>query len=134
MHLALLRPEMFERLGEIGSMYASIPQTKSAMPRYPHSHHLRFRESRCESAVTPVPVNIPVNPRFHVKQKRLDRPVEPVETPLKFLWVPKGGLEPPCPCEHNALNVACLPISPLRLVGVYYCICCGLSSGFYGDF
>ena len=28
--------------------------------------------------------------------------------------VPKGGLEPPCPCEHNALNVACLPISPLR--------------------
>src|SRR5579863_450722 len=30
--------------------------------------------------------------------------------------MPKGGLEPPCPCEHNALNVACLPISPLRLV------------------
>ncbi len=29
--------------------------------------------------------------------------------------VPKGGLEPPCPFEHNALNVACLPISPLRL-------------------
>ena len=29
--------------------------------------------------------------------------------------LPKGGLEPPCPCEHNALNVACLPISPLRL-------------------
>ncbi len=28
--------------------------------------------------------------------------------------VPKGGLEPPCPFEHNALNVACLPISPLR--------------------
>ena len=29
--------------------------------------------------------------------------------------MPKGGLEPPCPFEHNALNVACLPISPLRL-------------------
>src|SRR5579859_4018812 len=29
--------------------------------------------------------------------------------------MPKGGLEPPRPCEHNALNVACLPISPLRL-------------------
>jgi hypothetical protein len=29
--------------------------------------------------------------------------------------VPKGGLEPPCPFEHNALNVACLPISPLWL-------------------
>ena len=29
--------------------------------------------------------------------------------------LPKGGLEPPCPFEHNALNVACLPISPLRL-------------------
>ena len=28
--------------------------------------------------------------------------------------MPKGGLEPPCPYEHNALNVACLPISPLR--------------------
>ena len=27
--------------------------------------------------------------------------------------VPKGGLEPPCPCEHSALNAACLPISPL---------------------
>ena len=30
--------------------------------------------------------------------------------------LPKGGLEPPCPFEHNALNVACLPISPLRQV------------------
>ncbi len=30
--------------------------------------------------------------------------------------MPKGGLEPPCPYGHNALNVACLPISPLRLV------------------
>ena len=29
--------------------------------------------------------------------------------------VPKGGLEPPCPFGHNALNVACLPISPLWL-------------------
>ena len=29
--------------------------------------------------------------------------------------MPKGGLEPPRPREHNALNVACLPISPLRL-------------------
>ena len=29
--------------------------------------------------------------------------------------MPKGGLEPPRPFEHNALNVACLPISPLRL-------------------
>jgi hypothetical protein len=29
--------------------------------------------------------------------------------------VPKGGLEPPCQLRHNALNVACLPISPLRL-------------------
>ena len=94
MHLALLRPEVFERLGEIGSMHASIPQTKSALPRSPHSHRLRFRESRCESAVTPVPVNIPVNPRFPVKQKRLKQPVEPVETPLIFLRVPKGGLEP----------------------------------------
>src|SRR6266705_2468112 len=34
---------------------------------------------------------------------------------LRRSWVPKGGLEPPCPFEHNALNVACLPISPLRL-------------------
>src|SRR5262249_55576149 len=31
-------------------------------------------------------------------------------------WVPKGGLEPPCQLRHNALNVACLPISPLRLI------------------
>ncbi len=48
--------------------------------------------------------------------------------------MPKGGLEPPCPFEHNALNVACLPISPLRRVccgqGLYYCIPCGLSSTF----
>ena len=36
--------------------------------------------------------------------------------------MPKGGLEPPCPFEHNALNVACLPISPFRQVG------CGLST------
>jgi hypothetical protein len=34
---------------------------------------------------------------------------------LRRSLVPKGGLEPPRPCEHNALNVACLPISPLRL-------------------
>ena len=34
---------------------------------------------------------------------------------LRHHGVPKGGLEPPRPCEHNALNVACLPISPLRL-------------------
>src|SRR5438874_5488885 len=34
---------------------------------------------------------------------------------LRHGRVPKGGLEPPRPCEHNALNVACLPISPLRL-------------------
>jgi hypothetical protein len=33
----------------------------------------------------------------------------------EILGMPKGGLEPPCPFEHNALNVACLPISPLRL-------------------
>src|SRR5260370_18876670 len=46
--------------------------------------------------------------------------------------VPKGGLEPPCPCEHNALNVACLPISPLRLVSLYYCNSCDLSSSFLG--
>src|SRR6266700_6860855 len=48
--------------------------------------------------------------------------------------MPKGGLEPPCPFEHNALNVACLPISPLRRVccgqRLYYCITCGLSSAF----
>ena len=32
-----------------------------------------------------------------------------------MVWmVPKGGLEPPCEYSHNALNVACLPISPLR--------------------
>ena len=30
--------------------------------------------------------------------------------------VPKGGLEPPCQLRHNALNVACLPISPFRRV------------------
>lgn len=48
--------------------------------------------------------------------------------------MPKGGLEPPCPYEHNALNVACLPISPFRLVGLYYCISCDLSSIFSGDF
>src|SRR5712692_5650994 len=46
--------------------------------------------------------------------------------------MPKGGLEPPCPYEHNALNVACLPISPLRLVGLYYCNSCDLSSSFWG--
>src|SRR5437870_9824292 len=34
---------------------------------------------------------------------------------LRRSQMPKGGLEPPRPCEHNALNVACLPISPLRL-------------------
>ncbi len=34
---------------------------------------------------------------------------------LRRSKMPKGGLEPPRPCEHNALNVACLPISPLRL-------------------
>ena len=44
--------------------------------------------------------------------KRLKPLVDWPETPL----VPKGGLEPPRPFEHNALNVACLPISPLRLV------------------
>ena len=33
----------------------------------------------------------------------------------KLFGMPKGGLEPPCPFEHNALNVACLPVSPLRL-------------------
>src|SRR3989440_11545283 len=43
--------------------------------------------------------------------KRLKPLVDWPETPL----VPKGGLEPPRPFEHNALNVACLPISPLRL-------------------
>jgi hypothetical protein len=35
--------------------------------------------------------------------------------PSILFGMPKGGLEPPCPFEHNALNVACLPISPLRL-------------------
>src|SRR5206468_8508430 len=53
---------------------------------------------------------------------------------LRRSKMPKGGLEPPCPFEHNALNVACLPISPLRRVGcgqaLYYCIPCGLSSAF----
>src|SRR5437016_3529016 len=34
---------------------------------------------------------------------------------LYGMEVPKGGLEPPCLVRHNALNVACLPISPLRL-------------------
>jgi hypothetical protein len=34
--------------------------------------------------------------------------------------MPKGGLEPPCPFEHNALNVACLPISPFRLVAIVF--------------
>jgi hypothetical protein len=29
--------------------------------------------------------------------------------------MPWGGLEPPCQLRHNALNVACLPISPPRL-------------------
>src|SRR5215472_9774594 len=33
--------------------------------------------------------------------------------------MPKGGLEPPCQLRHNALNVACLPISPLRLNFVF---------------
>ena len=28
--------------------------------------------------------------------------------------MPKGGLEPPRPCEHCALNAARLPVSPLR--------------------
>jgi hypothetical protein len=48
--------------------------------------------------------------------------------------MPKGGLEPPHPFEYNALNVACLPISPLRLADppscgrlLYYCISYSLS-------
>ncbi len=28
--------------------------------------------------------------------------------------MPKGGLEPPLPCENCALNAARLPVSPLR--------------------
>src|SRR5207248_4324634 len=53
--------------------------------------------------------------------------------------MPKGGLEPPCPFEHNALNVACLPISPLRLVHLcgqaqYYCISSALSIALCGLF
>gem|GEM_PF-6973994 len=33
-------------------------------------------------------------------------------------FVPKGGLEPPCPYEHTPLKRACLPIPPLRQFGV----------------
>jgi hypothetical protein len=29
--------------------------------------------------------------------------------------VPKRGLEPPRGCPHQTLNLACLPIPPLRL-------------------
>lgn len=31
-----------------------------------------------------------------------------------FHLVPKGGFEPPRTCAHYALNVACLPVPPLR--------------------
>ena len=54
--------------------------------------------------------------------------LKPLVVSLELRWgsknifgMPKGGLEPPCPFEHNALNVACLPISPLRLI--YVCVC-----------
>ena len=33
--------------------------------------------------------------------------------------MPRGGLEPPCQLRHNALNVACLPISPTRQNFIY---------------
>jgi hypothetical protein len=66
-----------------------------------------------------VPVTFPVKEVFPHTQKRL----KPLVASLELWWdsneifgMPKGGLEPPCPFEHNALNVACLPISPLRLV------------------
>src|SRR3954469_21725600 len=55
-----------------------------------------------------------------------------------MVWrVPKGGLEPPHPFEYNALNVACLPVSPLRQIflvpserSLYYSISTNLSRGF----
>ena len=31
---------------------------------------------------------------------------------LSLLLVPRRGLEPPRPCEHQHLKLACLPISP----------------------
>src|SRR6266702_3624444 len=51
--------------------------------------------------------------------------------------MPKGGLEPPRPFEHNALNVACLPISPLRLrhyITVSHATCQEDSSRFLASF
>ncbi len=46
------------------------------------------------------------------------KPLKWLERRLERYKVPKGGLEPPCLGRHNALNVACLPVSPLRLVRV----------------
>lgn len=37
-----------------------------------------------------------------------------------FLLVPKTGLEPAHPCEHKNLNLACLPIPPLRQALFFY--------------
>ena len=35
-------------------------------------------------------------------------------TPVRFLMVPKGGFEPPRGCPHQTLNLARLPVPPLR--------------------
>ena len=35
---------------------------------------------------------------------------------LQIERVPKGGVEPPRPCGHCALNAARLPVPPLRQV------------------
>ena len=86
------------------------------------SHVLQFYESSALQRIgnndNQVPVTFPVKEVFPHKQKSLKPLVASLELwrdSNEIFGMPKGGLEPPCPFEHNALNVACLPISPLRL-------------------
>ncbi len=48
-----------------------------------------------------------------------DTSVESTSVDNNRCAMPWGGLEPPCQLRHNALNVACLPISPPRLNFIY---------------
>lgn len=42
-----------------------------------------------------------------------------LETVLDYFLVPKGRLELPLPYENQILNLACLPIPPLRHVDLH---------------
>src|ERR1700727_1305167 len=57
---------------------------------------------------TPEKNGVPINPL------RLRPGTSPTAILKKEILVPKGGLEPPHPCEYMDLNHARLPIPPLR--------------------